>query len=69
MRIESAYEKYEAIMASPFEQFEVNRIIPLQFGVIDLSITNSTVYMLYAVIVYQIIYKINITEGKLVPGR
>ena len=26
-------------------------------------------YMLYAVIIYQIIYKINIAEGKLVPGR
>lgn len=69
MRIENTYENFEAIIASPFEQFEVNRIIPLQLGVLDLSITNSTVYMLYAVIIYQIIYKINIAEGKLVPGR
>lgn len=57
------------IVASPFEQFEINRLIPLDFGIIDLSITNSTIYMLYALFIYQVLYKINIQNASLVPTR
>ncbi len=67
--IELIENMMSVVTYSPVEQFEVHRIIPLQFGVLDLSITNSTVYMLYAVLIYQVLYKINIAEGKLVPGR
>lgn len=57
-------------LTSPFEQFEINRIIPLQLGdTLDLSITNSTIYMLYALLIYHVLYKINIERGTLVPGR
>jgi hypothetical protein len=57
-------------LTSPFEQFEINRIIPLQLGeTLDLSITNSTIYMLYALFIYHVLYKINIERGTLVPGR
>ena len=44
---------------SPFEQFEIN----------GLYITNSTVYMLYAILVYMLVYNLNITNSELVPGR
>jgi hypothetical protein len=55
---------------SPFEQFEINRLIPIRLGeTLDLSITNSTVYMGFAVGVYIILYKINIERGTIVPGR
>jgi hypothetical protein len=40
------------IIASPFEQFEIIRIIPLKFGALDLSITNSTVYLAFAFAIY-----------------
>jgi hypothetical protein len=35
----------------------------------DISITNSTVYMIFAVGVYMLLYKINIEQGTVVPGR
>ena len=60
----------EVVLASPFEQFEIQRIVPLQLGeTLDLSITNSTIYMAYALIIYIVLYKINIEKGSLVPGR
>ena len=62
-------EKINMIGASPFEQFEIIKIIPLELGAIDLSITNSTIYMLYALGIYLVLYKMNIEKGKLVPGR
>lgn len=58
------------ITLSPFEQFEIHRIIPMRLGeTLDLSITNSTIYMVFAVGVYMILYKINIEGGTIVPGR
>jgi len=58
------------LLASPFEQFEIHRIIPIQLGdTLDLSITNSTIYMLYALIIYHVLYKLNIERATLVPGR
>ena len=58
------------ITLSPFEQFEIHRIIPMKLGeTLDISITNSTIYMVFAVVVYMILYKINIEGGTIVPGR
>lgn len=60
----------EMIMGSPFEQFEIQRIIPLRLGeTLDLSVTNSTLFMVYAIAIYMVLYKVNIAAGKLVPGR
>lgn len=60
----------KGIIGSPFEQFEIQRIVPLELGgALDVSITNSTVYMALAVAVYMVLYKINIEQGKVVPGR
>lgn len=57
-------------MATPFEQFEIQRIIPLRLGEsLDLTITNSTVYMVYALVIYLVLYRMNIEKGHLVPGR
>lgn len=58
------------ILGSPFEQFEIHRYVPIQLGeTLDLSITNSTIYMVYAIVIYMVMYKLNIENGKLVPGR
>lgn len=56
------------ITLSPFEQFEIHRIVKIG-DTFDISITNSTVYMVFAVAVYMILYKINIEGGTIVPGR
>lgn len=66
----NVFQKMREIIISPFEQFEIHRIIPMRLGeTMDISITNSTIYMLFAVGVYLTIYKINIEGGKVVPGR
>jgi len=58
------------IIGSPFEQFEIIRIIPLRLGdTLDLSITNSTVYLALALGIYTVAYNINIERGLLVPTR
>lgn len=55
---------------SPFDQFEITRVVPLQIGnTFDLSITNSTIYMAIAVAVYFVLYELNIATGTVVPGR
>lgn len=56
------------ITLSPFEQFEIHRIIKMG-DTLDISITNSTIYMVFAVGVYMVLYKINIEGGTVVPGR
>jgi ATP synthase subunit 6 len=57
------------IIASPFEQFEIIRLLPIKLGILDLSITNATVYLAFAFLIYVIAYKINIDRGYLVPTR
>ena len=60
------------VAISPFEQFEIHRIVPMRLGeTVDISVTNATVYMMIAVGVYMLIYKTNIEGpgGKIVPGR
>ena len=55
---------------SPFEQFEIQRVIPIRLGeTLDISVTNSAIYMGIAVGVYMLLYRVNIEEGTIVPGR
>jgi len=55
---------------SAFDQFEITRIIPLHlFGNLDISVTNSTVFMLIGTGTFYWIYLLNVEEGPLVPGR
>lgn len=58
------------ILGSPFEQFEIIRLVPIRLGdTLDLSITNSTVYLVFALGIYTVAYKINIEGGHIVPTR
>ena len=55
---------------SAFEQFEIIRLIPIHpFGNLDISITNSTLFMALAVGVFYFLYISNIKTGFLVPER
>lgn len=55
---------------STFEQFEIQRLIAIHpFGNLDISITNSTIFMLLAVSIFYWIYSNNISNGNLIPGR
>lgn len=53
---------------SAFDQFEIIRIIPIHpFGNLDLSITNSTIFMALAAGYFIWLYKTNVNN--IVPGR
>jgi F-type H+-transporting ATPase subunit a len=56
-------------VASPLEQFEISPIVPIQIGGIDLSFTNSSLWMTIAVIVAGGTLTVAAGRGAMVPGR
>jgi hypothetical protein len=53
---------------SPFEQFEIIRLIPIHLmGNLDISVTNSTLFMLIAASFFLFIA--NMEKGLLIPTR
>lgn len=57
-------------MGSHFDQFEIVRLIPFHlFGNLDLSFTNSTLFMLFAVSFFYFLYLTNIKYSLIIPGR
>jgi F-type H+-transporting ATPase subunit a len=58
-------------LATPLEQFKVKPLIdaPLTLHGYDIYLTNSTIYMVLAVALTLLIFKLGMGKGKLVPGR
>ncbi len=56
-------------MASPLEQFEIHPIIPLQMGNVDVSFTNSSLYMVLTVVITAGFVLLGMRHRALVPGR
>ena len=56
-------------MAGPLEQFEVHTIAPLKIGGVDVSFTNSSLYMIVAVAAVSIFVLLGTRHRALVPGR
>jgi len=55
---------------STFDQFEIIRIIPFHpFGNLDLSFTNSALYLIIAIFIINGLFNANIKNGYIVPGR
>ena len=50
-------------------QFEVHSIIPLQFGGVDASFTNSSLFMVATVVVVSAFLILGMRRAALVPGR
>ena len=58
------------MISSVFEQFEIVRILPIHpFGNLDISITNSTLFLFIAFSFIVVLYNANIKNAKLVPSR
>ncbi|MEM7446160.1 MAG: F0F1 ATP synthase subunit A [Pseudomonadota bacterium] len=55
--------------ASPIEQFEVYPLLPIQVGNLDLSFTNSSLWMVITVAVSTVILAFSARGGALVPSR
>jgi F-type H+-transporting ATPase subunit a len=52
---------------SPLEQFSINKIISLQLGVFDFSITNSTILTFLSCTLAVVFYNFAVYKAKLVP--
>ncbi|MBN4083124.1 F0F1 ATP synthase subunit A [bacterium AH-315-B06] len=53
----------------PLKQFEIHPIIPLQIGGVDVSFTNSALYMVIAVVLCAGFVILGMRRGAIVPGR
>lgn len=54
---------------SPLAQFMIQKIIPLKFGGVDISFTNSSLAMVAAVVLVSFFLVFSMRRGALVPGR
>jgi len=54
---------------NPLEQFAIQRIVPLHIGGVDVSITNSTVFMVLAIALITLFLTMSMRGGSLVPSR
>lgn len=54
---------------SPLEQFVIKPVIPLEIGGIDVSFTNSAVWMVIAVVVATLLLTAGMRGRAMVPGR
>ena len=56
-------------MADPIHQFEIKKIISLELNNIDISFTNSSMFMILAVLVVSIFLILSIKNKKIIPNR
>ncbi|SFJ34435.1 ATP synthase subunit 6 [Aquamicrobium aerolatum DSM 21857] len=56
-------------MAGPIEQFEIKPIIPIEIGGLDLSFTNSSVYMVLTIVMAAGFLIVATSRQGLVPSR
>lgn len=56
-------------MASPIEQFEIKPILPIHVGGVDISFTNSSLYMVLSVAVATVFLTAAMSKRALIPGR
>jgi F-type H+-transporting ATPase subunit a len=56
-------------VADPLHQFVVTPIIPLEIGGVDVSFTNSSLWMMIAVVVSTVFLSLAMRRAALVPGR
>ncbi len=54
---------------SPMHQFEVHKIIEMNIGGLDVSFTNASLFMVFAMISISIFFMIGMRRHALVPGR
>ncbi len=54
---------------SPLEQFAIKRLVDIHIGGLDVSITNSSVFMLLAIALITIFLTLGMRQQAMVPGR
>ncbi|MEO5373633.1 MAG: F0F1 ATP synthase subunit A [Alphaproteobacteria bacterium] len=56
-------------MASPVHQFEIKPLIPVTIGGVDVSFTNSALFMVLAVVASYLFLTLGMRQREQVPGR
>ncbi len=56
-------------MANPVEQFKIEPLVPLEIGGVNVSFTNSSLYMMVAVVLATFFLTMSVKGRALVPGR
>jgi F-type H+-transporting ATPase subunit a len=56
-------------VASPLEQFEIHDLAPLKIGGLDISFTNSALFMVAAATIASLVIMLGMRKQALVPGR
>ena len=56
------------IVANPLEQFQIIPIIPLPFGDVDISFTNSSLFGMLGVGFFVLLMKFILNEGNVVTS-
>ncbi len=54
---------------SPLTQFEIKRLIDIQLGGIDASLTNSSLMMIFVVLLATMLISLGMRKRSMVPGR
>ena len=54
---------------SPLEQFEIHRLIDMQVGGLDVSFTNSSVWMVVVIVAVSLFLLVAMRKGAMVPSR
>jgi F-type H+-transporting ATPase subunit a len=57
------------VAESPLEQFKIERLADIRLGGIDASFTNSSLFMVAAIIVITLFLVLGMRRAELVPGR
>jgi F-type H+-transporting ATPase subunit a len=56
-------------LANPVEQFKIEPLVPLEIGGVNVSFTNSSLYMMVAVVLATFFLTMSVKGRALVPGR
>ena len=53
---------------SPLEQFSIIKLIPISFGIVDISFTNSSLLTVLSCLLAIIFYSMACSNAKLIPS-
>nr|YP_007890509.1 ATP synthase F0 subunit a [Andalucia godoyi]AGH24003.1 ATP synthase F0 subunit a [Andalucia godoyi] len=56
-------------ISSPFEQFQIVSFLPIKFGTLNLSFTNSSFYMLLVVLFIIALFALSTQKATIIPSR
>ena len=53
----------------PIHQFEISKIAPIQIGGVDISFTNSSLFMVFAISAVFLLFTLGLSKKSIIPNR